>query len=98
MKKYKKITETIVTAKKWDGKFTEWLKPYLSEFKVGDGHCTMCKHPLEKHGLVDSVNGTKIMICPGDWLIWNEYSMLYKASQSNFKKKYKLVELCSLWF
>ena len=91
MKKYKKITETIVTAKKWDGEFTKWLRPFIDEFKSDKDHCVMCKAPLKGHGLIDCANGTKIMICPGDWLIWNDYSMLYKASQSDFEKNYKLL-------
>jgi len=75
--------------------------PSLTEGKVvlyfrslnipGGRFCPDCGNIMQKHGLLEGVNGEEI-VCPGDYIVTDQKGRYYRLSAADFEAQYEPYE------
>ncbi len=66
------------------------VKSYIQKRVVVDPSCYKCNKPISKHGHVETVEGDK-MVCPGMWIVVDEYGDCYCWSDDIFRRNYEVI-------
>ena len=81
-----------VTAIQWfksgDSKL---VKRYLQSAGINNARCYKCDDLISNHGKLHLIDKVK-MICPGTWVIEDEYGDIYCCSDEMFKKNYEVID------
>ena len=61
--------------------------------RIGDSQlCEACHHRVVAHGLVDTLEGSRHRVCPGDWIITGVKGEHYPCKPDIFKVTYEPVQ------
>lgn len=76
-----------------EGSLTEGeVVKYFRSLNIPGGRfCPQCGNPMQKHGLLDGLNGEET-ICPGDYVVTDAKGRYYRLSSSDFEAQYELYE------
>lgn len=55
----------------------------------GDVICTQCLKIMHEHGWIDTLEGSKHTVCPGDWIITGIKGEYYACKPDIFKDSYE---------
>jgi len=75
------------------GKMTEGkVVRYFRSLKIPGGRfCSQCGNVMQKHGLLDGLNGEEI-VCPGDYIVTNPKGEYYILKPERFEEMYEPYE------
>lgn len=54
----------------------------------GQRYCPDCSNPMEKHGMIEGLNGEE-KICPGDYIVTRRDGSLYRMPAAEFEAMYE---------
>ena len=62
---------------------------YFRSLNIPGGRfCPNCGNVMQKHGLLDGLNGEEI-ICPGDYVVTDQKGRYYRLSAADFEAQYE---------
>jgi len=76
---------------------TQWLKhgdhSQVQNFQApdempGSPYCPVCGNLMQRHGLLDGVNGEEI-VCPSDYIVTDRNEQHYRLSRGEFESQYE---------
>jgi hypothetical protein len=67
------------------------VKRYFHASSIIHPRCHKCNKPISKHGHVETVGGDK-MVCPGMWIVVDEYGDCYCWTDDIFRKNYEVID------
>lgn len=72
-------------AKRTEGKVVR----YFRSLKIPGGRfCADCGNVMQKHGILDGLNGEEI-VCPGDYIVTDLKGRYYKLTPTEFERLYE---------
>lgn len=72
------------------GRLTEGqIVKYFRSLNIPEGRfCSNCGNIMQKHGLLDGLNGEEI-ICPGDYIVVDRKGRYYRVPGGEFEAQYE---------
>jgi hypothetical protein len=75
------------------GRLTEGrIVKYFRSLNIPEGRfCPNCGNIMQKHGLLDGLNGEEI-VCPGDYIVTDRKGRYYRLKADEFEAQYEPYE------